>query len=83
MYYIMTKIRMSIDVNQELHKIIKTQATLNSLSIKEYVTQALKSQLKKERILSKDTIKAIEDSDLENNLNKYETLEDLYEKSGI
>lgn len=79
----MTKIRMSIDVSPEFHKIIKTHASLKSETIKTYVIEALKSQLSKEKIPNELTNLAFEDSQNNKNLSIHHSLPELYKKLGI
>ena len=82
----MAHIRLNINLPQELHKMLKVQATLRDESITNYVIDAVKTKLiaekKRYKLPNKETLDALEASD-QNNTTSYDYLEDLYEKLDI
>ena len=79
----MTDIRLNINIPQELHQVLKVQATLRAETIKEYVVSAVREKLRTENIKNhipnKKTLKALEASE-KGEVETYASLEDLYKK---
>jgi uncharacterized protein (DUF1778 family) len=76
--------RITIDIPQADHKLLKTMAALTGKSMRELVIESIHKQLlEKKRKFNKTTLKAIADAQKGRNLVESEDLGDLFKKLGI
>ncbi|NGX34581.1 MAG: hypothetical protein K1060chlam1_00934 [Candidatus Anoxychlamydiales bacterium] len=76
-------IRMSIDVPITDHKRIKALATVEGVTIKEFVTECVHEKIYPENIPNSKTKKAIEDIRKKRNLKKAKNVNELFKDLGI
>lgn len=74
---------MSIDVSDEMHKIIKVSIAYSGKTIRDFVLEAITNKIEKEKEPNEVTAKAIEDSRRSRDLIKHSSLNDLYQYLGI
>jgi len=76
-------VRMSIDVPIKEHKRIKAIATLEGVTIKEFVTECVHEKIYPEKTLNNTTKKAIDDIRKKRNIKKAKNLDELFKDLGI
>lgn len=76
-------VRMSIDVPAKDHKRIKALATIEGVSIKDFVTECVQEKIYPERTPNKTTKKAISDLRKRRNVKKAKNLNELFDDLGI
>lgn len=75
--------RMSIDVSQSLHMLIKTQSALHHESIKDFVIKAIEERLCSLKTMNKQTQQVLGDADQGLQISTYTSVDDLYHKLGL
>lgn len=72
--------RLSIDISDELHHFLKIHTAYKNDTIMNYVREAIYARVEQEKELNQESIKALEESRLGLNINKYSTYKEMYKK---
>jgi hypothetical protein len=72
--------RLSIDIPNELHHFLKIHTAYKNDTIMNYVREAIYTRVEQEKELNQESIKALEESKLGLNINRYSSYKEMYKK---
>ena len=73
-------VRLSIDIPNELHKFLKIHTLYKQETIMNFVREAIYTKVYAEKELNDESVKALKESALAQNINTYSSYEEMYKK---
>jgi len=72
--------RLSIDIPNELHHFLKVHTAYKNDTIMNFVREAIYNKIEQEKELNAESIKILEESAKDLNINKYSSYKEMYKK---